>query len=156
MAYQKLQVGTGVAVIPSDTVDIPNVGGPSQSGTADGTTANKLVDSTAAFTGNLTGYIVYNTTDSTAAYVVGVDSATQLSLSADIMASGEAYVLYADTNPGCVLYIGTAGTGGVVRVLTASGADLTFNNVSNGTFLPVQVKRVFDTDTSASNILALW
>ena len=154
MAYQKLQVGTGVAVIKSDTVDIPNVGGPSQSGTADGTTANKLVDSTAAFTGSLTGYIVYNTTDNSAAYVIGVDSATELSLSANIMASGENYVLYADTNPGCVLYVGT---GGDVRVLTASGADLTFANVANGTFLPVQVKRVFSTgSTSSADILALW
>jgi hypothetical protein len=154
MAYQKLQVGTGVAVIKSDTVDIPNVGGPSQSGTADGTTANKLVDSTAAFTGSLTGYIVYNTSDNSAAYVIGVDSATELSLSANIMASGENYVLYADTNPGCVLYVGT---GGDVRVLTASGADLTFANVANGTFLPVQVKRVFSTgSTSSADILALW
>jgi len=153
MAYQKLQVGTGVAVITSDTVDIPNVGGPSQSGTADGTTASKLVDSTAAFTGNLTGYIVYNTTDNTAAYVTGVDSATQLSLSADIMASGEAYVLYADVNPGCVLYVGGAGN---VRVLTSSGADLTFVGIAAGTFMPVQVKRVYSTDTTATDIVALW
>ena len=156
MAYQKLQVGTGLAVIKSDTVDIPNVSGPTQSGTTDGVTANKLVDSDGAFTSNLIGYIVYNTTDSTAAYVTGVDSATQLSLSADIMDTAEDYTLYADTNTGCVLYIGTAGTGGIVRVLTSSGADLTFNNVSDGTFLPVQVKRVFNTDTTASDILALW
>jgi len=153
MAYQKLQVGTGVAVIKSDTVDIPNVSGPSQSGTADGTTANKLVDSTASFTSNLQGYIVYNTTDNTAAYVIGVDDANTLSLSANIMASGEAYVLYADTNPGCVLY---TGTGGNIRVLTSSGADLTFAGTVAGTFLPVQVKRVFATGTAATNILALW
>ena len=152
MAYQKLQVGTGVAVIPSDTVDIPNVGGPSQSGTADGTTANKLVDSTASFTSNLQGYVVYNTTDNTAAYVTGVDSATELSLSADIMASGENYVLYADANPGCVLYVGNTGN---LRVLTSSGADLTFVGIPAGSFVPVQVKRVFATDTTATDIIAL-
>ena len=153
MAYQKLQVGTGVAVIPSDTVDIPNVGGPSQSGAATGTTANKLVDSAGAFTSNLQGYIVYNTTDNTAATVTGVDSATELSLSADIMASGETYVLYADANPGCVLYVGNTGN---LRVLTSSGADLTFVGIPAGSFVPVQVKRVFSTNTTATDIIALW
>lgn len=154
MAYQKLQVGTGVAVIPSDTVDIPNVGGPSVSGTTDGTTANKLVDSTAAFTSNLQGYIVYNTTDSLAALVTAVDSATQLSLSADIFTgAGKSYVIYADVNPGCVLYVGGAGN---VRVLTSSNADLTFVGIAAGTFMPVQVKRVYSTDTTATDIVALW
>ena len=153
MAYQKLQAGRALAVINSNSINIPNVGGPSQSGTTDGTVPNKLVDSTASFTSNLQGYIVYNTTDRTAAYVTGVDSATQLSLSADIMASGEAYVLYADVNPGCVLYVGGAGN---VRVLTSSGADLTFVGIAAGTFMPVQVKRVFRTDTTATDIVALW
>ncbi len=59
-------------------------------------------------------------------------------------------------NNGCVLYVGTAGTGGVLRVLTVGGDDVTFYNVANGTFIPVQVLRVFSTDTTASNILALW
>ena len=52
-----------------------------------------------------------------------------------------------------VLYIGT---GGNLRVLTASGDDVTFNNVLGGTFLPVQVIRVFSTGTTAGNIVALW
>jgi hypothetical protein len=59
-------------------------------------------------------------------------------------------------NNGCVLYVGTAGTGGVLRVLTVGGDDVTFYNVANGTFIPVQVLRVFSSDTTASNILALW
>lgn len=54
---------------------------------------------------------------------------------------------------GCVLYIGT---GGILRVLTAGGDDITFNNIPNGTFLPVQVIRVFASDTTALNIIALW
>jgi hypothetical protein len=153
MAYQKLQVGTGVSVIPSDTIDIPNVSGPSQSGTATGTTANKLVDSTGGFTNNLIGYIVYNTTDNTAAYVTSVDDDETLSLSADIMASGEAYVLYADANTGCVLYVGNTGN---LHVLTSGGADLTFVGIPAGSFVPVQVKRVFATDTTATDIIALW
>jgi hypothetical protein len=59
-------------------------------------------------------------------------------------------------NNGCVLYVGTAGVGGVLRVLTVGGDDVTFYNVANGTFIPVQVLRVFSSTTTASNILALW
>lgn len=54
---------------------------------------------------------------------------------------------------GCVLYIGT---GGILRVFTAGGDDITFTNIPNGTFLPVQVIRVFASDTTALNIIALW
>ena len=153
MAYQKLQVERALKVIPSDTINIPNVAGPSTSGTTDGVTANKLVDSTATFTSNLLGYIVYNTTDSTVATVTAVDDAGTLSLSADIMATGEAYTLYADDNNGCVLY---AGSGGSIRVLTIGGDDLTFVGTAAGAFIPVQVKRVFSTGTAATNIIALW
>ena len=54
---------------------------------------------------------------------------------------------------GCVLYVGT---GGLLRVLTAGGDDVTFHNVPNGTFIPVQVIRVFDSVTTAEHIIALW
>lgn len=153
MAYQKLQVGTGVKVIKSDTINVPNAAGPSVSGTTTGTTANKLVDSGAAFSTNLVGFIIYNTTDSTVAKVTAVDSPTELILSSNIMANGENYTLYSDTNPGCVLY---SGSGGDIEVLTSSGALLLFSTVPAGSFLPVQVKRVLSGNTSATNILALW
>lgn len=54
---------------------------------------------------------------------------------------------------GCVLYVGT---GGILRVLTAGGDDITFQGVPNGTFIPVQVVRVFASTTTANNIVALW
>jgi hypothetical protein len=88
MAYQKLQVERAAVVTPSNTVDIPYVGG-------DGTTPSWP----------------------------------------------------------CVLYIGGAGN---IRVLTAGGDDVTFNGVVAGTFLPVQVVRVFSTGTTATNIVATW
>ena len=153
MAYQKLQVGTGVAVVKNNSINIPNVAGPSVSGTTDGVGTSQLIDSSASFDSNVLRYIVYNTTDGTASVVTNVESATTLTLKNDIMASGENYVLYADTNPGCVLYVGT---GGDLRVLTSSGADLTFVGIPDGSFLPVQVKRVFNTGTDATNIIALW
>jgi hypothetical protein len=151
MAYQKLQVERALEVINSNSINIPNVAGPSVSGTTDGVTANKLVDSTASFTSNLLGYIVYSGTQ--VATVTAVDDANTLSLSADIMASGEAYTLYADDNNGCVLY---AGSGGNIRVLTVGNDDVTFVGVAPGAFVPVQVKRVFASDTGPSDIIALW
>jgi hypothetical protein len=54
---------------------------------------------------------------------------------------------------GCVLYVGT---GGILRVLTAGGDDITFTNVPNGFLSTFQVVRVFATDTTANNIVALW
>jgi hypothetical protein len=54
---------------------------------------------------------------------------------------------------GCVLYVGT---GGILRVLTAGGDDITFTNVPNGFLTTFQVIRVFATDTTANNIVALW
>jgi hypothetical protein len=53
----------------------------------------------------------------------------------------------------CVLYVGTGGT---LRILTADGDDVTLLNVANGTFIPIQVIRVFATSTTASGIIALW
>jgi len=55
-------------------------------------------------------------------------------------------------NEGCVLYVGTSGN---LRVLTAGGDDVVFTAVPVG-FFPVQVIRVFATNTAASNIVALW
>ena len=153
MAYQKLQVERALTVIASDTINIPNVAGPTVSGTTDGVTANKLVDSTASFTSNLVGYIVYNTTDDTVATVTAVDDAGTLSLSADIMASGENYTIYADDNNGCVLY---AGAGGNIKVLTAGNDEVTFTGTAAGAFIPVQVKRVFATPAPPAGIIALW
>jgi hypothetical protein len=88
MAYQKLQAERAALVTPSNTVDIPYVGG-------DGTTPSWP----------------------------------------------------------CVLYIGGAGN---IRVLTAGGDDVVFTGVLAGSFLPIQVTRVFATDTTATNIVALW
>lgn len=68
------------------------------SGTTDGTTANKLDDSAATFTGVVNiGDIVVNTTDSTSAYVTAVAN-TSLTLSADIIVTSENYAVYSNTN----------------------------------------------------------
>lgn len=47
------------------------------------------------------------------------------------------------------------GTGGNIKVDMVSGATLTFYNIPDGCFLPIKVKRVYLTGTTASNILRL-
>ena len=65
-------------------------------GTTTATTANKLVDSTQNFTDTAqVGSFIKNTTDDTTASVTAIDSDTTLSLSSDIMASGENYIVFA-------------------------------------------------------------
>jgi hypothetical protein len=56
-------------------------------------------------------------------------------------------------NNGCVLYVGT---GGNVRVTTVGYDDVVFSNVPSGSFIPVQVLKVWATNTTALNIIALW
>lgn len=56
-------------------------------------------------------------------------------------------------NNGCVLYVGVTGD---LKVTTAGGDDVVFTGVLAGSFIPVQVLKVFATDTTATNIVALW
>lgn len=51
------------------------------------------------------------------------------------------------------LYIGT---GGNVNIDTMDGSTVLFSNVPDGSILPVRVKRVRSTSTTASNIVALF
>jgi hypothetical protein len=163
MPNLKLQVSRALSVIPSQNTNIPmpNV---IVTSTATTTTANKLVDSTKNFSDNgvsplniQVGDIIYNTTSSTAATVTNVDSATQLSLNADIMVSTNAYTLYSGTNTTgsvepCVLYVGV---GGNLNVTTAGGDVVDFVGIGAGTFLPVQVIKV-NSVVTATDIIALW
>ena len=164
MPNLKLQVSRALSVIPSQNTNIPmpNV---IVTSTATATTANKLVDSTKNFSSSgvnplniKIGDTVYNTSSGTAATVTNVDSATQLTLNANIMASTNAYTLYLGTNitgsvEPCVLYVGT---GGDLDITTAGGDVVTFVGIASGTFLPVQVIRVNSVGDTTANIIALW
>ena len=69
------------------------------SGTTDGVEANKLVDSTQDFATTVQpGDFLHNTTDNTYADIKAVDSNTKLSISADIMVSGETYTIKRGTS----------------------------------------------------------
>ena len=52
-----------------------------------------------------------------------------------------------------VIYVGGSGN---VKVRTAQGTDVTFNAVSAGTVVPVQVVRVWSTGTTATSMLAIF
>lgn len=78
---------------------------------------------------------------------VGRAAAVTPSDSADIAA------VTGGVNNGCVLYVGGAGD---VKVKTVGGDEVTFTGIQAGTFMPVQVVRVYATGTSATSIVALW
>jgi hypothetical protein len=154
MAYQKLQVSTALNIYKSNNANIPfaNV---VVAGISDAAALNELEDNTVDFIAlNVQiGDVVYNTTTGTAATVTAITN-TILALNANLFSSSGDYIIYAqNTKEACVLYIGT---GGNLRVLTASGQDVLFTGLLGGTFLPVQVLKVFATGTTASNLVALW
>jgi len=158
MAYQKLQAYRALEVIKNNTVDIPNPAMLAVSSTTTSNSPTKLIDTSQNFTTNGVniGDIVY--TGGVAMTVTAIDSADTLTVTG-VVASGAAYIIYnnsGDPNNGCVLYVGTAGD---LKVITAGGDTVEFIGVLAGSFIPVQVTRVFKTGTtgtSAADILALW
>lgn len=52
------------------------------------------------------------------------------------------------------LYVGT--TGDVAVVMSVGGAPVTFIGVQGGTVLPIRVRRVNTSGTTATNIIALY
>lgn len=161
MSYQKLQGYIAVDVFRSDNANVPfpNI---AAEGAATTTSGFKLVDSNAAFVkaGIKEGDIVYDTTNSASATVIEVRDDNTLMLNVAIMVSGDTYIIYVanpasgadDANNGCVLYVGESGD---LKVTTIGGSTVTFRKVPIG-FVPVQVKKVWATDTTAQNIIALW
>ena len=116
---------------------------PIATGTADGNTANKLIDSGASFSAALTSGtfiqkrdVAVNTTDSTAAFISAVDSATTLSL---VDAANSNSDVFPDGNENYEIY-----------------RAVIFQNVPAGTFLPIQVDRIFDLGTTADDIVAMY
>ena len=159
MAYQKLQGIIGLAVIPSDFINIPNVSDQKRSSVT-GVAASGLVDGTATFTDGSVkiGDIVYDTSNSVVARVTAITSDTELALDngngvAVTIAALANYLIFSDTNKAAVLYVGVAGD---LRVEMAyTGQDLTFVAAANG-YHPIQVNKVFSTGTTAASIIAIW
>jgi len=48
------------------------------------------------------------------------------------------------------------GVGGNIEVITLGGSTLLLKNIPSGSFMPIQVTRVRSTNTSASDIVAIF
>lgn len=98
--------------------------------------------------------------------VVGTAGATRiisvqtntLTLTTGVVPTNSAFEVLSQSEEPAVLYVGTnPGAGAItLKVRTEGGDDITFHNPPEGSFLPVQVKRVFNTGTTVSDILALF
>ena len=132
-----LKRGTGYA--PGTTVGVAT------SGT--GVPAALTVDVTANADGEITGVVI--NTNGTA----GVDGSTA------VIAGGTGGSINIRTTfpgsdqRGACLYVGNSGD---VEVLLESGNTVVFVGVATGAFLPILAKQVIATNTTATNMLALY
>jgi len=142
--------------IPNDTIDIPSIMNAAYpASTASAVSLNKLVDATQDFTTNgvFVGMIVQNHTEPVKAIVTAIDSATTISLSANIFeAIGESYSIYTDSTTNCVFYVGVSGD---VAFVT-SGGDTSIMTAASVGWHPVNIKKILSTGTTATNLLAGW
>ena len=155
MAYQKLNTSRAWEVSPSDDAPIPQIM------VVDGTqtvvsisgktiTVDPAIDLVKL--GFVRGVIIVKGGDSAIITSVGGNELT-LNIPATPFPATSTFNAYGGNNNGCLLYIGGAGN---VKVQTAGGDKALFLNVAEGFVLPVNVIQVFATDTTATNIVALW
>lgn len=161
MQANKTQYGRALAIIPSDTVPIPNIATEVVRATTTDESTNRLVCDTVNFIElNVNQMsILYNLTQLTSTFVVSVLNENGLSLADDIMATGDEFVIYNEADiAGCALYIPVKEAPGTVTVKTVGGDVVTFYRLSAGdTILPVNVSMVFDSVSGVQElILGLW
>jgi len=159
------QPSSAIAVIASDTINIP-VPGIITSGTNTGG-ATTLTDAGQDFTNattnangyNITGGDVVISAAGVISEIASVDSATQLTLLTAIAAG--TYDIYKGNyqilgeSEGFTLFVGTGGPASVLRIQTLTGQDVTLLNVPDSSFIPIQVQRVWAATTTCSDIIAL-
>jgi|SanBayMetagenome_1026888.scaffolds.fasta_scaffold01685_1 hypothetical protein len=164
-----IQGTKALAIFPSDNADIPTPNlqvSSTMTGKADGGAI--LVDSTNPFIVNGSntvnvGDVIYVPSLFVAATVIEVISASQIRLNDPIADAALEYQIYqqsqvtGNSNSGCFIYVGTtAGEDQTVTVKTASNDYIVFHGVVEGSVLPVKVKAVYSTNTSCSNLVAIW
>ena len=164
-------------VVPSDTINIPEpdayITGTSSSGT--GTT---ITDGSANFLGvnnpSSTGYsnrvavgdVVYvyaSTTPGAAVTIVTVTAVTNntnIVVSASVTGSKPYEIYRSNAGPsdseGFSLFVGDGGTNSNIAVVPASSDQVVLlENIPDSSFIPLQVKRVNSTGTTATKIIAL-
>ena len=168
MAYQKLQAGTAIAVIPADNINIPNPSSEILRGRL-ATTTQATIAGTNTFTAANTTFqdgsvkvgdiIYYHGGTGQAMRITAIVSDTVLTV--DDGAGGAVansavnsdWEIFKDTNTACVLYVGVAGD--LEVNMCNNGATILFTSALNG-YHPIQVNRVRAANTTATNIVALW
>ena len=163
MGYQKLQVGraTDMTYLLNDLEDTVNLNNPITI-TADTVLSNTgtlLVTTGATFItdGVRVGDLVVDNGAVASSRVVALVSETTLEIqTAAVFTPTARFSILSQSTEPAVLYVGTAAGGATLKVTTMGGDDVVFTDPIAGTFLPVQVKRVWETGTTASDIIALF
>lgn len=182
MAYQKLQSREALKVIPDNLIPIPdpstavNLISTTVAATDGVTQITVAANAGSVLTGTNTkftemnipvGAIIYNPTPATpeAYFVVSVDSDTQITVNKAVGGSGSDIItIYTQPTIGCTLFVGTAGditvnmaspSGNTTTAARPANDRITYKNIANGSFLPIQVKRVTQLST-ATDIVAMW
>ena len=151
-----------IEVIPSDTINIPQPG--SVVGGSSSTNGITLTDASATFKTDFIsgGDVVYAGTE--IHEILSVDDGQTITLKTAVVAAAPyPYKIYKGNSSriipqggqdGYSLFVGTAGD---VAVLPAgTGQDeVVLKNVANNSYVPLQVQRVLDSQTTAADILAL-
>lgn len=163
MGLQRLISSNAIRIAPSDTILIPNPTCVISSGTNTSGGVSQLIDTGGLFItrGLEIGDIIYNVTNiiaPTVATVTGIVSETTVNISANNFSVGaQNYVIYnSPLNSGLAtsptLYVGGAGS---IYAETEGGQLVVFSGVPVG-FFNVFVRRVYATNTTATNIVALF
>jgi hypothetical protein len=158
MADLKLQTSRALSVVPSDTIDIPQPSRRVKSSvtTSLGSTTNDLIDSAATFTDGTVkvGDVVHDYTNGVIDTISAIVDDNNLTLTSGVeVANGASYKIYDATSDAAVIYVGATGH---ISVTTSGGDTEIFLSVPTGTILPVNIKRVNATSTTATNLIALW
>lgn len=174
MGYQKLQVGRATEMddkrsntencvnlndirIPSFAIDYTA----STGFKVVSTVANTFIDAAGTPLVEL-GDLVYcdSSTPGLASRIVSiVDDTTVTTKSSVVVSPATTFTVLSQSDEPAVLYVGTVDTTGSpkLKITTMGGDDVTFHNPVQGSFLPVQTKRIFVSGTSdVTNVLALF
>jgi hypothetical protein len=163
MQANKTQYGRALAIIPSDTVPIPNIATEVVRTETTEEAPFRLICDTVDFVElNVNQMaILYNLTSLTSTTIISVMDENTLILTDNIMEIGDKFVIYNEADiAGCALYIPVKEAPGRVTVKTVGGDIVTFYRLSLGdTILPVNVSMVRTGVVglqSGEQILGLW
>ena len=146
-------------LIQSDSATIPDPKNILGTGNSDGATvaANKLIDNTVDFLklGVQVGATVYNFQANAASNVTAV-AENELTLDEDIFTVVNQFYGVANNSAISGADAIWTGTGGDISGVTKQGLEVFIPSVPANTILPISFLKVYETDTTASDMIALF